>query len=89
MVEAANTVIGKVLSAYRVIDTNDTQLDGDYAIGQITYNRVPDGSEKGGWEVFSIKDNRVFKFTYISMTDDFDKELPTVQKMLTSLRFLN
>lgn len=84
IVEGQNAVVRKVLDEFRVISSNDTQLDGGYAISQITYDRIAAGSEKGSWEVFSFKDNKVFKFAYISTTDDFDKGLPTVHEMLNS-----
>ena len=88
LVKGVNLVVGKFLDGFRVIDSNDTQIDGDYAISQITYKRISDGSEKGSWEVYSFKGSKIFKFTYDSPTDDFDKGLPTVQKMFMTLKFL-
>jgi len=90
LVDANNEVLhnANVLKQYRIIESNDTQINGNYAISQIVHTIDYEDTEKGTYDVFSYINSKYFQFDYISTTADFDKGLPTVQKMLNSIKFL-
>lgn len=90
LVDAYNEILhnANALKQYRIIESNDTQINGNYAISQIVHTIDYEDTEKGTWEVFSYIYNKFFKFDYIAAPADFDKGLPTVQIMFNSIMFL-
>ena len=88
LVNAVNEALGNFLKEHRIIESNDTQINGNFAISQIVHDTDYEGNEYGIWEISSNVNNKAFKFAYISTPIEFDKGLPTVKKMLDSIKFL-
>ena len=76
---------------YNIADlqSSHTTLGGDQAARiQFTITSNETTNQAKILQVATLKDNRLYFLTYVSSSDSFDKDLPTVEEMIKSFEFI-
>ena len=70
-------------------DLNKYTIDGNPSSYHIVKYKYEDkGLEGKIMEIFSLIDKRLFTFTYQSTVENFDKDLPMVEKIIDSIKII-
>ena len=79
------------IPSYRIIedDIDKYQIDGNEASGYIFGQNSDDGVKLGGLQLVSFPNNNLFGFMYMARQNDFDRFLPTVEKIIESIKLLD
>jgi hypothetical protein len=77
----------RVLPDYRVISANSTELGGLPAEQAVYYyTREPvDDTAYTSTKIIAVQDDNIYAVSYISRSDDYDRLLPTFEKMAESV----
>lgn len=93
--EAENFGMDASSSGYKVYEVLDKKLN-NYTIDSnpssfhiVKYKYKDNDLEGKLMEIFSIIDKRLFTLTYQSTIENFDKDLPVVEKIVDSIKIIN
>ena len=77
---------------YKVLEKklNKYTIDGNpSSFHSVQYKYKDNGLEGKFLEIFSIIDKKLFTLTYQSTNENFDKDLPVVEKIINSIKIIN
>lgn len=93
--EAENFAMDASSSGYKVYEVlekklNNYTIDGNPSSFHIVKYKYKDNDLEGKlMEIFSIIDKKLFTLTYQSTIENFDKDLPVVEKIVDSIKIIN
>jgi len=93
--EAENFGMDASSSGYKVYEVlekklNNYTIDGNPSSFHIVKYKYKDNDLEGKlMEIFSIIDKKLFTLTYQSTIENFDKDLPVVEKIVDSIKIIN
>ncbi|MBN2439905.1 MAG: hypothetical protein JXJ04_01110 [Spirochaetales bacterium] len=78
----------KYMPGFVLIESGETTLGGHPAF-QMTFNGVHESKTMKFLSMFTIRDDKVYSFSFNTLPEDFDGFQELVEKMITSFQFLS